>query len=128
LNLNDFLARDVFARRFVLLGSGGFGSDHAASAYGDGEKYQSRQTHQERDLAVYSDPELRLAISRCVAIETSRGWRIAKDKAAYKIDVVVALAMAALGAIVMLRFYLYLIATIAVWSIATRAALVHFGV
>jgi hypothetical protein len=52
-----------------------------------------------RNLAVYSDPEIRLAISRCVAIETSRGWRIAKEKASHKIDVVVALAMAALGAI-----------------------------
>jgi hypothetical protein len=30
--------------------------------------------------------------------------------------------------LVMLRFYLYLIATIAVWSIAIRAALVHFGI
>jgi hypothetical protein len=28
-------------------------------------------------------------------VETSRGWRIAKEKAAHKIDVVVALAMAA---------------------------------
>jgi hypothetical protein len=39
---------------------------------------------------------LRLAISRAVAIESSRGWRIAKEKQAHKIDVVVALAMAAL--------------------------------
>jgi phage terminase large subunit-like protein len=52
-----------------------------------------------RNLAVYSDPEIGLAISRYVAIETSRGWRIAKEKASHKIDVVVALAMAALGAI-----------------------------
>ena len=52
-----------------------------------------------RDLSVYSDADIRLAISRCVAIETSRGWRIAKEKASHKIDVVVALAMAALGAV-----------------------------
>jgi phage terminase large subunit-like protein len=51
-----------------------------------------------RNIVVYQDPELRLAIQRSVAIETSRGWRIAKDKAARKIDVVVALAQAALGA------------------------------
>jgi hypothetical protein len=34
-----------------------------------------------------------------VALETSRGWRIAKEKQSHKIDVVVALAMAALGAV-----------------------------
>ena len=42
---------------------------------------------------------MRLAVSRCVALETSRGWRIAKEKASHKIDVVVALAMASLGAV-----------------------------
>ena len=42
---------------------------------------------------------MRLAVSRSVAVETSRGWRIAKEKASHKIDVVVALAMAALGAV-----------------------------
>jgi hypothetical protein len=52
-----------------------------------------------RNLTVYPDDDLRLAISRCVAIETSRGWRIAKEKASHKIDVVVAFAMAALGAV-----------------------------
>jgi phage terminase large subunit-like protein len=51
-----------------------------------------------RNLAVYPDAEIRLAISRAVAIETSRGWRIAKEKASHNIDVVVALGMAALGA------------------------------
>jgi hypothetical protein len=48
-----------------------------------------------RGIIAYPDPDLRLAISRAVAVETSRGWRIAKEKAAHKIDVVVALAMAA---------------------------------
>jgi hypothetical protein len=38
-------------------------------------------------------------MSRAVALETTRGWRIAKEKASHKIDVVVALAMAALGAV-----------------------------
>jgi phage terminase large subunit-like protein len=52
-----------------------------------------------RNLAVYPDAEMRLAISRCAALETSRGWRIAKEKVSHKIDVVVALAMAALGAV-----------------------------
>ena len=42
---------------------------------------------------------MRLAVSRAVAIETSRGWRIAKEKQSHKIDVVVALAMAALAAV-----------------------------
>ncbi len=49
-----------------------------------------------RNLVVYPADDLRLAISRAVGIETSRGVRIAKEKAAHKIDVVVALAMAAL--------------------------------
>ena len=47
----------------------------------------------------YPDPGLRLAISRAVALETSRGWRISKEKQAHKIDVVVALAMAAHAAV-----------------------------
>ena len=34
-----------------------------------------------------------------MAIESSRGWRIAKEKQAHKIDVVVALSMAALAAV-----------------------------
>ena len=38
-------------------------------------------------------------MSRAVAVESSRGWRIAKDKQNYKIDVVVALAMSALAAV-----------------------------
>jgi len=40
-----------------------------------------------------------LAVSRAIAIETSRGWRIAKEKQSHKIDVVVALAMSALAAV-----------------------------
>lgn len=52
-----------------------------------------------KNLVVYPDDELRLAISRCVALETSRGWRIAKEKASHRLDVVVALAMAVLGAV-----------------------------
>jgi hypothetical protein len=40
-----------------------------------------------------------LAISRAVAVESSRGWRITKEKQAHKIDMVVALGMAALAAV-----------------------------
>ena len=52
-----------------------------------------------RNLRTYSDKEMRLAVSRAVAVETPRGWKIAKEKTSHKIDVVVALAMAALGAV-----------------------------
>jgi phage terminase large subunit-like protein len=51
------------------------------------------------NLIAYPDAAIRLAISRAVAIETARGWRIAKDKQAHKIDVVIALAMAALATV-----------------------------
>ena len=51
------------------------------------------------DLVAYPDAAMRLAISRAVAVESSRGWRIAKEKQNHKIDVVVALAMAALAAV-----------------------------
>ena len=50
-------------------------------------------------LSVYPDDEIRLAVQRAVALETTRGWRIAKEKASHKIDVVVALAMAAYAAV-----------------------------
>lgn len=42
---------------------------------------------------------MRLAMSRAIALETPRGWRISKEKQAHKIDVVVALAMAAYAAV-----------------------------
>ena len=54
---------------------------------------------QGQGLVVYPDADLRLAISRAVAIETPRGWRIGKDRQAHKIDVVIALGMAALAAV-----------------------------
>jgi phage terminase large subunit-like protein len=50
-------------------------------------------------LIAYPDAALRLAISRAVAVETPRGWKISKEKASHKIDVVVALAMAAHAAV-----------------------------
>jgi phage terminase large subunit-like protein len=52
-----------------------------------------------QNLIAYRDKDLRLAVQRSVAIENPRGWRIAKEKASHRIDVVVALAQAALAAI-----------------------------
>jgi phage terminase large subunit-like protein len=52
-----------------------------------------------RGIVVYPDADIRLAMTRAIAIETSRGWRIAKEKTSHKIDVVVALAMAAMAAV-----------------------------
>jgi hypothetical protein len=50
---------------------------------------------QAQNLVAYPDADIRLAISRAVASETPRGWRITKEKQSHKIDVVIALAMAA---------------------------------
>jgi phage terminase large subunit-like protein len=52
-----------------------------------------------QNLVTYPDGAVRTAVNRCVAIETSRGWRITKEKASHKIDVVVALAQAALACV-----------------------------
>jgi phage terminase large subunit-like protein len=52
-----------------------------------------------RNLWIYPDDEIDLAIQRAVAVETSRGWRISKAVQSHKIDFVVALAQAALGAV-----------------------------
>jgi len=51
------------------------------------------------NLLAYRDDALRKAVMQAVAIETPRGWRIAKEKASHRIDVVVALAQAALVAV-----------------------------
>jgi phage terminase large subunit-like protein len=51
------------------------------------------------NLIVYPDDGLQLAISRAIAVETPRGWRITKEKSSHKIDIVISLAMAAYGAI-----------------------------
>jgi phage terminase large subunit-like protein len=50
-------------------------------------------------LHLYPDANMRTSISRAIAIETPRGWRIAKEKQRDRIDVVVALAMSALGSV-----------------------------
>jgi hypothetical protein len=54
---------------------------------------------QGRNIVLYPDANMRLAISRAIAVETARGWRIAKEKQAHKIDSIVALAMAAHAAL-----------------------------
>jgi hypothetical protein len=51
------------------------------------------------NLVAYPDAEIRLALQRAVAKENPRGWKITKEKASHKIDIVVAMAMAALGAV-----------------------------
>jgi phage terminase large subunit-like protein len=50
-------------------------------------------------IVLYPDAPMRTAVQRCVAIEGPRGWRIGKEKSAFKIDVVVALAMACYAAV-----------------------------
>ena len=54
---------------------------------------------QSRSIALYSDAAMRLAVSRAIIIESSRGWRLDKLKQQHKIDVVVALSMACLAAV-----------------------------
>ena len=51
------------------------------------------------NLVLYADAPMRLAASRAIAVETSRGWRISKEKASHKIDIIVALAMACHAAV-----------------------------
>jgi hypothetical protein len=52
-----------------------------------------------QSIVCYPDSGMRLAVSRAIALETGRGWRIAKEKQAHKIDIVVALAMACYAAV-----------------------------
>ena len=54
---------------------------------------------QGRNLVVYPDNAMRLAVSRAVAVESARGWRIDKTKQSHRIDAVVALAMACHAAV-----------------------------
>jgi len=52
-----------------------------------------------RNIDLYRAKDLRDAASKAIAKETPRGWRIAKEKAVHKIDLIVALAMAAHAAV-----------------------------
>ena len=48
------------------------------------------------NLLLYPDNFMRTCASHAIAVQSSRGWRIAKEKTSYKIDVIVALSFAAL--------------------------------
>ena len=52
-----------------------------------------------KNLRMYPSDELRQQAMHTVAVESPRGWRIAKEKASKKIDGVVALSMACVSAI-----------------------------
>ena len=52
-----------------------------------------------KNIVLYPDREMRISVSHAIAVQNPRGWRIAKEKTSYKIDVIVALGMAALAAI-----------------------------
>ena len=52
-----------------------------------------------RNLRLYPADDLRRQALNTVAVETGRGFRIAKDKASRKIDAIVALAMACVAAL-----------------------------
>ncbi len=50
------------------------------------------------NLVLYKDREMRSHAEKATAKETPRGWRIVKKKASHKIDLIIALGMAALAA------------------------------
>jgi phage terminase large subunit-like protein len=52
-----------------------------------------------KNLTLYPDAAMRLAASRAVAHEMPRGWRISKATQSHRIDVIVALALAAWAAV-----------------------------
>jgi phage terminase large subunit-like protein len=54
---------------------------------------------QNRSIVLYPDVGMRRAVSHAVLHESSRGWRLDKRKQSHKIDLVVALSMAALAAV-----------------------------
>ena len=52
-----------------------------------------------KNLVVYPSDDLRGQALNTVAIESSRGWRVAKEKASKKIDAIVAMSMACVAAL-----------------------------
>jgi hypothetical protein len=50
-------------------------------------------------LVMYPSEPMRLAVSRCVVAESSRGLRLAKEKQSHRIDIIVALSMACHAAV-----------------------------
>jgi hypothetical protein len=57
-----------------------------------------------RNLNVYPAADLRAQALNTVAVESTRGWRIAKEKSSKKIDGIIALGMACFSAIAALRW------------------------
>jgi phage terminase large subunit-like protein len=53
-----------------------------------------------RSILLYPDAPMRLAVSRAILHESSRGWRLDKQKQQHKIDLIVALSMAAYAAVI----------------------------
>ena len=51
------------------------------------------------NLDLYPDDPMRRAALQAVAIESARGWRIAKERSRHRVDVIVALAMACHAAV-----------------------------
>jgi phage terminase large subunit-like protein len=51
------------------------------------------------NFITYADEQIRLAVSRAVAVEGPRGWKISKTTQSHKIDIVIALGLAAYGAV-----------------------------
>ena len=64
-----------------------------------GASQQLFELIQGQALVCYPSEAMRLAASRCIAVESSRGWRLTKERQSHKIDVIVALAMAAYAAV-----------------------------
>jgi phage terminase large subunit-like protein len=54
---------------------------------------------QARTLVMYPAADLRLAASRAIVTESSRGWKLDKARQGHKIDLMVALSMACLAAV-----------------------------
>jgi phage terminase large subunit-like protein len=52
-----------------------------------------------KNILFYRDDEIRQAISRSVAEEKGRGWKITKEKQSHRIDITIAIGMAALAAV-----------------------------
>ena len=52
-----------------------------------------------RNLLLYRDEEIRTAVMRSIAVEGKRGWKIDKEKQSHRIDITIALGMAALAAV-----------------------------
>ncbi|MBA7476912.1 hypothetical protein ES707_12308 [subsurface metagenome] len=51
------------------------------------------------NIVLYKDSDMRQHAQNAVGVESSRGWKIAKEKSSQKIDLIVSLAMGALSAI-----------------------------